>query len=295
MKGAVVQVKVAVALNPNSGSAAREDEVRAAFRTFGVECVVLPLDEDAGKRLHEAAHSCDVLVAGGGDGTVSSVADALVRSGGAAMLGLLALGTANDLCRSLGIPADLNEGVAVIVQGRTVPLDGIRLDDGRVFVNQANGGLGGGVAQQLEDDVKSRWGPLGYWRAAVDAAQEPQEYKLSLVVDGEPLEVCAMNVTVANARFAGGGVELAPLAVYSDGKLDLIIMEGRSKLGLVSLIPRVLSATHTDMEDVIALQARRVEFSATPEMPFSIDGELTEEHPHLFEVLPGRLRVRVPR
>jgi diacylglycerol kinase (ATP) len=104
-----------------------------------------------------------------------------------------------------------------------------------------------------------------------------------------------MNVTVANARFAGGGVELAPQAIYSDGKLDLIIMESRSKLGLVSLIPSVLSATHTDLEDVITLQAQRVEFSATPEMPFSIDGELTEEHPRLFEVLPGRLRVRVPR
>ncbi|MBA2363403.1 MAG: diacylglycerol kinase family lipid kinase [Chloroflexia bacterium] len=288
-------MKIAVALNPRSGSATGEEEIRAAFNAFGVACVVVPLDEQAEERLIEAARTCDILVAAGGDGTVSTVADALVRSGGEAVLGVLALGTANDLGRSLGVPADLSEGVAIIVEGRTVPMDAIRLDDGRVFVNQANGGFGGGVAQQLEDDVKSRWGPLGYWRASVDAAQEMPEYAISLTVDGEPLQVSAMNVTVANARFGGGGVQLAPLAVLSDGKLDLVIMKSRAKLGLVSLIPRVLNATHGDLEDVISLQAQRVEFSATPEMPFSIDGEVTDEHPRLFEVLPGRLQVRAPR
>jgi len=288
-------VKIAVALNPRSGSATGEEEIRAAFNAFEVACVVVPLDEQAEERLIEAARTCDILVAAGGDGTVSTVADALVRSGGEAVLGVLALGTANDLGRSLGVPADLSEGVAIIVEGRTVPMDAIRLDDGRVFVNQANGGFGGGVAQQLEDDVKSRWGPLGYWRASVDAAQEMPEYAISLTVDGEPLQVSAMNVTVANARFGGGGVQLAPLAVLSDGKLDLVIMKSRAKLGLVSLIPRVLNATHGDLEDVISLQAQRVEFSATPEMPFSIDGEVTDEHPRLFEVLPGRLQVRAPR
>lgn len=288
-------MKIAVALNPRSGSATGEEEIRAAFNAFEVACVVVPLDEQAEERLIEAARTCDILVAAGGDGTVSTVADALVRSGGEAVLGVLALGTANDLGRSLGVPADLSEGVAIIVEGRTVPMDAIRLDDGRVFVNQANGGFGGGVAQQLEDDVKSRWGPLGYWRASVDAAQEMPEYAISLTVDGEPLQVSAMNVTVANARFGGGGVQLAPLAVLSDGKLDLVIMKSRAKLGLVSLIPRVLNATHGDLEDVISLQAQRVEFSATPEMPFSIDGEVTDEHPRLFEVLPGRLQVRAPR
>lgn len=288
-------MKIAVALNPRSGSATGDEEISAAFNAFGVACVVVPLDEQAEERLIEAARTCDILVAAGGDGTVSTVADALVRSGGEAVLGVLALGTANDLGRSLGVPADLSEGVAIIVEGRTVPMDAIRLDDGRVFVNQANGGFGGGVAQQLEDDVKSRWGPLGYWRASVDAAQEMPEYAISLTVDGEPLQVSAMNVTVANARFGGGGVQLAPLAVLSDGKLDLVIMKSRAKLGLVSLIPRVLNATHGDLEDVISLQAQRVEFSATPEMPFSIDGEVTDEHPWLFEVLPGRLQVRAPR
>ncbi len=288
-------MKIAVALNDRSGSAVGAEEIRAAFSALGVACEIVPLDEQADDRLAEAARTCDVLVAAGGDGTVSTVADALVRSGGEAVLGLLALGTANDLGRSLGVPADLGEGVQIIVEGRTVPMDVIHMDDRRIFVNQANGGFGGGVAQQLEDDVKSRWGPLGYWRASVDAAQELPEYAISVVVDGESMAMRAMNVTVANARFGGGGVQLAPRAVLSDGKLDLVIMKSREKAGLLSLIPRVLSATHEDLEDVISLQAKRVEFSATPEMPFSIDGEVTDEHPRLFEVLPGRLQVRAPR
>ncbi|MDQ3327397.1 MAG: diacylglycerol kinase family lipid kinase [Chloroflexota bacterium] len=288
-------MKIAVALNDRSGSAVCAEEIRIAFSAFGVACVIVPLDEQADERLMEAARTCDVLVAAGGDGTVSTVADALVRSGEDAVLGLLALGTANDLGRSLGVPADLGEGVEIIVEGRTVPMDVIRMDDERIFVNQANGGFGGGVAQQLEEDVKARWGPLGYWRASVDAAQELPEYAISLVVDGDLMEVSAMNVTVANARFGGGGVQLAPRAVLSDGKLDLVIMKSREKAGLLALIPRVLSATHEDLDDVISLQAQRVQFSATPEMPFSIDGEVTDEHPQLFEVLPGRLQVRAPR
>lgn len=294
-------LKYTVVLNSRSGTAASEDEVRAAFRAFGAECEIVPLSSTPNSRLDEVARRCDVLVAAGGDGTANTAAHVLVRSGSGAQLGLLPLGTANDLARSLDIPADLSESVEVLVTGQAAPLDVARVDEDRVMVNQANGGFGGTVAQELEEETKSRWGPLGYWRASVDVVQELPEYDVELVLDGERLSARALNMTVANGRYSGGGVPLAPEAEYADGLLDIVIVEGRGALGLLPLLPRVLVGRHLDAGGVIYRRAREVEFFSRPPMPFSVDGELSEEHPRMpevqmprkFEVLPGRLRVRV--
>lgn len=287
-------MKIAVVFNPRSGNAPSEDELRAAFRGLGVQVQTVPMDDQCEERLRIAARACDIFAAAGGDGTINAVAQALVDSGSGAALGVLPTGTANDLCRTLEIPSVLTESAAVVVRGRSAALDVIEMDGGRIMVNQANGGFGGEVAQQLEEGTKSRWGPLGYWRASVEAAQELPEFDLRLAVDGERLEVRALNMTVANARYSGGGIALAPLAEYDDGEMDIVIIEARDTLGLLSLIPHVMTGSHIDVDGVVYRRARMMQVWARPAMPFSIDGEIGAEHTARFDVRPGRLRVRVP-
>lgn len=288
-------MNVAVLLNPRSGTAASEAQVRAAYKQLGVECEIVPLTGARGdmERAQEAAQRCDVLAAAGGDGTINAAATALVRSGSEAALGIMPLGTCNDFSRSLQLPPDITESVEVIVCGQSAPLDVICIEDGRVVINQANGGFSGVVAQELEENMKARWGSLGYWRAGLEALGEPTEYEVTAVIDGERMKVRAVNLTVANGRFSGGGVPVAPNADPSDGKMDIVILESRMRITMLPLIPRLLRGTHLESDGVVYRQATRMELFVRPDMPFSIDGEVEDEHPRRFEVLPGRLRVRV--
>ncbi len=289
-------MRVAVMLNPRSGTAATENQVREAFGRHGVECEIVELEgaEEDKDRACEAVRRSDVLVAAGGDGTVNAAATVLYKANSGAELGVIPMGTANDLSRSLGLPADLDTCAAVIVYGRSVPIDLITLANGRVMINQANGGFSGTVAQELQEEMKSRWGPFAYLRASVDVFTEMPDYELTMVVDGERLQVQALNLSVANAQFSGGGVPVAPEADYSDGLMDIMIVESRLKLAMLPLIPRILTGTHLGAEGIVYRRAKSLHLFMDPPMPFSIDGEPNDEHPSHFEVEPGRLRVRVP-
>ncbi len=288
-------MRIAVLLNKRSGTAGTREEVIAAFHRLGAECEVLPFDgaEDL-SRARAAAKWCDVFVAAGGDGTINTAATILVETESEAALGLMPMGTCNDLSRTLDIPAGMGESEDVIVNGRSVPLDLICMDGGRILVNQANGGLSGRIADELEPETKARWGPLGYWRASLDVLGDLPEYDVAMVIDGEKLQTRALNVSVANGRFSGGGVPVAPDADVSDGLMDVVIIESRMRLALLPLLPRILQGTHLDADGVIHHRASALELYSDPSMPFSIDGELEDENPRRFEVLPGRLKLRVP-
>ncbi|MDQ3928942.1 MAG: diacylglycerol kinase family lipid kinase [Chloroflexota bacterium] len=283
-------------LNARSGTAVQGREVQSLFRDLGVGCQLLPLDDPAldGGDLTAAALDCDVLVAAGGDGTINAVASILVRSGSAAALGILPLGTCNDLARSLGVECDLEMSADVIVRGRNAALDVIGLDGGHICVNQANGGFSGAVADDVEEAKRSLPRPLAYLKASVETLQEKPEYELELAIDGERLITRAINITVANARFSGGGVPTAPDANPSDGLMDVVVLTARSRLGLLTLLPALRAGKHRGEDGVIHRRARQLELRSEPAMPFSVDGEAWDEHPHRFEVEPRRLRVRVP-
>ena len=145
----------------------------------------------------------------------------------------------------------------------------------------------------MEEEKESLPGPLAYLKASA-ALREKPEYELTLAVDGERLALRALNLSVANARFSGGGIPTAPGADPSDGLMDIVILEARSRLGLLALLPRIRAGEHLEEDGVIHRRARRFELFARPDMPFSVDGETRAAHPRSFEILPGRLRVRVP-
>ena len=125
-----------------------------------------PEVERLGAWIVEHRREVDLVIIGGGDGTLNAAADALIETG--LPLGILPLGTANDLARTLGIPADLVAAGQVIAAGRTHRIDLGRVN-GKHFFNVASLGLSVQVARELDADLKRRWGVLGYafivWRA----------------------------------------------------------------------------------------------------------------------------------
>jgi diacylglycerol kinase (ATP) len=240
---------------------------------------------------------CDTLVAAGGDGTIHAAVNALAPDFDRVCLGVLPLGTGNDFARTLALPTDPLEALAVALGGPERRLDVIRVETPtRTFwcVNVAAGGFTGQMQEALTDDVKAWWGPLAYVRGAASVLPNLTGYQTSLCIDDGPLhQVEALNVIVANGRSAGGGLHVAPRANPEDGLLDLVVVRYAPVLDLTAVAALLLTGDYLDSDQVQHQTARRVRVAATPGMWFSIDGELLTNEPVTFTVVPRALRVRV--
>ena len=154
------------------------------------------------------------------DGTINAVVNGLAVDFSRARLGVIPLGTGNDFARSIHVPIDLNAALEVLATGAEQVVDIVQVTSDRVryFVNVAAGGFSGLVDEQLTEELKRTWGPLAFLRSAAAALPDLAQYRTSLVFDDEGLfEIQAFNVIVANARFAGGGIPIAPAAAINDG------------------------------------------------------------------------------
>lgn len=271
-----------------------------------------------------AGEGFDTVIAAGGDGTVNEVvnglAEAAMAGEGAPCLGVLPLGTGNDLVRLLGVPADPEEAVAALRRGACRRLDVAEMRVGgetRFFLNVAAGGFSGEVDRALTPEIKRSWGPLAYLRAAAEAVRQLDPYRVRIRFDGgegdgggETVELSALNVVVANGRFAGGGLPVAPRAHPADGLLEVVVIPEMPITAMVALAPRVLAGRHLDVAEeqerdreaageepeaprLLYRRCRTVELESDPPMPWNTDGELVGECSPTFRVVPGALGVLV--
>jgi len=240
----------------------------------------------------------DVLAAGGGDGTVHTVVNALAPHFDAVRLAVLPLGTGNDLCRSLGMPLEAGAGMATLDAGRERRIDLIEARSAErtwYVVNTASGGFAGKMQESLRSDVKAAWGPLAYLRGAAGILPDLlQSYKTRITLDDQPtLTVDALNVIVANGRFAAHGWPVASQASLEDGLADVVVVKNGDLLDLAEVAAHLVGGDYLDSESVLYRRARRVRVASEPPMWFSLDGEPEQNASLTFTVLPGALRVLV--
>lgn len=237
----------------------------------------------------------DLVIVGGGDGTVGCAAD--LAAGTDVTLGVLPLGTANDLARTLELPRDLAAACATLAHGKVVDIDLGRVD-GRAFLNVASVGLSVGVTQALRPGLKRRLGPLAYPIATLVAYRRHRPFKARLEFpdgDHEPIELDdLLQVAVGNGRHYGGGNAVSPTAGIDDHLLDIYAIE-RGRLREHVSIARLLkdgSLVHHDR--VHHVTTRRVRLVTDPEEPVNLDGEIAANTPSLFEIERNALHVVVP-
>lgn len=234
------------------------------------------------------------VVAAGGDGTINSVING-IPSQGDVELGVLPLGTANDWCATLCVPDDLDEAYGVLQSGRLTAVDLVEASSEhltRRFANIATGGNSQRVTKAVEEDVKQRWGALCYVRTAVPMLSDLRTYRVSLSFDGRPVEQFdAWNVIVANGRTSAGRVQVAPRAALNDGFLDVIVIRAGAVGDLVELTARYFLEDYLQSDCVEYRKARQVRIDSDPPVDFSMDGDLIDEHPVWFRVLPKAVRV----
>lgn len=255
---------------------------------------------DEGRRIaaDAARAGCRLVVAAGGDGTVNSVVNGLMEvDAPRPALGVLPVGTGNDLARSLGIPRGVHRAVEELERRIVREMDVLRVVQGelRYCANVSAGGFSGRVDESLTDETKESWGPLAYLRTAVGELREMETYEAVLEIDGgrEVLELSAMNVVVANARYAAAGVPVAPDALLDDGALDVVVLASAALPRLGIAVARMAAGRHLEHELVTAFRAASVAVTSEPDMWFNVDGELLGRGPTRFDVLPGALPVLV--
>lgn len=214
------------------------------------------------------------LVVAGGDGSLHLA----VGRGAPSPIGLLPLGTGNDLARGLGYPRDPAAAAERILSGAPRPLDLLRTDFGEVVVNASHAGLGA-VAAATSEDLKSRLGALAYPVGALISGVREGGYHLRVEVDGTLVsEGETLLVGIGNGPSIGGGTLLVPPAVPDDGLLDVVVVQAVGPLARTAFATALSAGTHLDRDDVLHVRGHTTTITGDP-VPHDLDGEVTAPLP----------------
>jgi YegS/Rv2252/BmrU family lipid kinase len=237
------------------------------------------------------ADEVDMVVVGGGDGTMNAAALGLAETG--LPLGVLPLGTANDLARTLGIPFNLDPAVDVIVAGRTRRID-LGLVNGKPFFNVASIGLSAELAQKLTSDIKRRYGRLGYALVALKVLSQARPFSATIASETETARVKTLQIAVGNGRYYGGGNAVEKDAAIDDAHLDLYSLELQQAWKLALMARSFRYGEHGAWQEVRAVKAQEFDIRTRRPKPVNADGEIVTSTPAHFSIRPGAVTVFAP-
>ena len=237
------------------------------------------------------ADRCDLVIVGGGDGTLNAAASALVYTG--LPLGVLPLGTANDFARTMNIPLDPLKAAELIVQGRTKHVD-LGEVNGHLFFNVASIGFSAELAAELTEHAKKRWGVLGYGIVAARILLRSRLFTAYLDHDGATEKIRTMQVSVGNGKHYGGGMTVEEKASADDGWLDLYSLEVDHWWRLLRLLPSLRRGTQGQWDDVRAFKTTEITIRTNAPRPVNTDGELSTWTPAHFRIRPKSVIVYAP-
>lgn len=232
----------------------------------------------------------DFVLVGGGDGTLSTCAKAIADID--RPMGILPLGTANDLARTLDIPASLALAGEIVARQRTRAVD-LGLANGHPFFNVVTIGLAADLASTLDSLTKRRWGRLGYAIGALKVAIGARRFTAWIKTPAGVEKVRTYQIAVGNGRHYGGGVVVHSDATIHDGMLDLYSLELQTLWKLALMFPAFQRGEHGNWDDVRIDHAARFDISTRRPQPVNADGEVVTQTPVRIEILKKALRVFV--
>ncbi|TLM81393.1 lipid kinase [Pseudarthrobacter sp. NamE2] len=238
----------------------------------------------------------DLLVVGGGDGTVSYAAGLV--AGTDVVLGILPLGTANDLARTLEIPGNLAQACAAVAHGKVVDID-LGRANGRPFLNVASVGLSVRVTEALSPGLKRRLGPLAYGIATLRSYARHEPFAALLEFPGgdhEPMQLeNLLQVAVGNGRHYGGGNTVSPTAGIDDHTLDIYAILAAPLREHVKIARLLRDGSFVRHERVYHVTSRHVRLVTEPPMSVNLDGEIAVVTPTDFTIERNAVHVVVPQ
>jgi len=284
-------------VNPTSGAQGGLSQlpiIIAALEQAGIEALLSftsPEQTPTALAALAVQEGYDLVIAAGGDGTVSAVAQGLFGTG--VPLGIVPIGTYNNIARSLGIPNVLEEALAVLVQGKPWLIDSATAN-GVPFMEVAGVGLDARLFPVAEQ-IKS-----GKWYQAISAIRmlryyRPRKLRIDLP-DGQQIMRRPLMALVANMPYFGVGFAVAPLAHPDSGQLVLSLFEGMTKWELLRHFALIANGRTIKEPRISTYEGVRFRIAPTvrSSLPVQADGNVIGRMPVVFEVVPHALTVLVP-
>lgn len=279
------------------GKQALNAEVRAAVQTrrqegWQIDVRLTWEAGDAQRLVSEALQAgYPTLIAGGGDGTLRDVSEAMALAKTQASLALLPLGTANDFARAAGVPLEPLAALALL-DTPAQPID-LGEADGQVFLNMATGGFGCSVTANTSEELKRVLGGAAYFLTGLSRFAEVQSSFGRFTGPDFQWEGEFLALGIGNGRQAGGGHVLCPQARVNDGLLDICIVPAAPDV--VGTLGTLLSGGINGLQSV-AMSARLpwLEVEAPQGLDLNLDGEPMESRHLRFSAMPAALRVHLP-
>jgi diacylglycerol kinase (ATP) len=292
-------MKALVILNPPSGEGERQglcDALRGHFGAAGIACEIFETRKE--DRLTEVVRrrlrgGFDLVVAAGGDGTVSAVCDALV--GGPIPLGIIPTGTGNLIARELHIPDEVGAAVAVMAgAAHTRKIDAMRIGK-RVYLLNASVGISASVIGETTRRGKSRFGLIAYVVAVLRKALSSRPRALVVEVDGKVHGCRAVDVSIMNCgHLARVLYPKGPEIQIDDGHLGVWILSMKSHWDYLRYVMGVVAGSTVSPKARFIRAAKRVRIRSRAPWPVQADGDLIGTTPIEAVVLPGAITVMVP-
>ncbi len=297
-----------IILNPYSGrytGRLRWPDAQAALEAAGFAYELARTERPGHARAlarDAALAGCSPIIAAGGDGTVSEVVNGLADAAGQAdgplgPIGILPVGTANDIVDTLGIPRDLPAAAQVLARGNSRLID-LGEVNGRLFVNNSAIGLEPFVTQ-IQQRIGRIHGPPRYLLAALRGIVARPRWNMRLEWDGGTHGGPITLVAIGNGPRSGGLFYMAPHADMADGRLTFVYGYRASRLQLLRLLPRTLrpaAGSYVEMKGINEVHSTWLRVRIDPPAPAHADGEVFAPAIQALEyrIWPARLRVLVP-
>ena len=286
--------RLAVVVHRGSGGGDSDlDDALAVLRDAGLDVAVTRCDgiDSFRAAVAEAAATGATVVIGGGDGSLSASLPLILEHG--CTLGILPMGTANDLARSLRIPFDLVDAAQVIAADRHRQID-VGLVNGRPFFNVASVGFTTEVARRHSGERKQRLGLLNYPLCWLEALRDFRPPRATLRCDDEVHRGRFMIVSVANGRYHGGGLTIAEDAEIDDGQLTVYYLNPVTVLELCKAFYSLRFGRLSKNERARVMRCATAEIADCRPLSVDVDGELVERTPATFGIRRKAVRVLAP-
>lgn len=286
--------KILLVINPISGSLDKQDFISQAMGMVFELGKVMNIYETTGENDGSSIRSIiqkggyEKVLVGGGDGTITMVAEAI--QGLNCKLGIIPLGSANGLAKSFEIPTDPIEAMKVALNGEALAVDALKLN-GTISLHLSDLGLNALLIKNYESG--NLRGKVGYMKEVVKTLTDHEVFKVKITTESETIETEAVIVILANAQKYGTGVVINPFGNICDGKFEIVISR---KIDLIELARLLAGNTDFDPEVVTILSASKAQIDILEnDIHFQIDGEYQGRVNSVStEILPAFIEVIVP-
>ena len=300
-------MKVKIILNPYAnrwGAKARIPEVEAALNDAGLNFdLAFTTEAKNGTELAKTAVSenYDAVIAAGGDGTISEVANGLITAVSddqpTLPLGILPIGSANDLAKMMGIPLDLPGAAALIAAGHTQLFDAGRVQyDGKTHYFDNNSAIAMEPMITLEHEkISLVSGEARYYLALIKGIIKLKAWQMSITWDDGEYVGPTYLLSVCNGPRTGG-MMIAPGAIMDDGLFDIVLGPQLPKRTVIKFLLKLTQGTHINQDNITFTRTKSLKITSDPGTPLHADGEILSESAKeiIYDILPQKLTILVP-